>query len=81
MQLPAAGSMAVQASSKPVPAPTYTQRLLATMLRNSVCSQDVGRYLMKQQDKLRTDGVLCPNQREDLSPVLLIAELPAVWGS
>lgn len=52
------------------------------MTRNLLCSQDeVGSYLMKQHDKLRTDGVLCPNQREDLSSVLLIAELPAGWGS
>lgn len=49
------------------------------MARSSLCSQDaVGHYLMKQRDKLRTDGVLCPNQRKDLSPVLLIAVLPAV---
>lgn len=44
-----------------------------------MCSQDdVGHYLMKQCDKLRTDGVLCLNQRKNLSPVLLIVELPAV---
>lgn len=36
---------------------------------------------MKQRDKLRADAVLCLSWREDLSLLLFMTELPAIWGS